>query len=105
MWRPDGWGWRARIGLLVPHADMCEEAEFMAMAPPGVSIHTTRVPFRGMGQGGNDGAQYRLEPAERIPCAIARRRRRVARLRARPVHLPGLHQHEFSLVASKTIES
>lgn len=24
----------------------------MAMAPPGVSIHTTRVPFRGMGQGG-----------------------------------------------------
>jgi maleate isomerase len=52
MWRPDGWGWRARIGLLVPHADICEEAEFMAMAPPGVSIHTTRVPFRGMGKGG-----------------------------------------------------
>src|SRR5262245_25707927 len=51
MWRPDGWGWRARIGLLVPHADMCEEAEFMAMAPPGVSIHTTRVPFQGMWQG------------------------------------------------------
>jgi maleate isomerase len=52
MWRADGWGWRARIGLLVPHADICEEAEFMAMAPAGVSIHTTRVPFRGMGRGG-----------------------------------------------------
>jgi len=50
MWRPDGWGWRARIGLLVPHADMCPEAEFMAMAPPGVSIRprgtaATRVRF------------------------------------------------------------
>lgn len=52
MWRPDGWGWRARIGLLVPHADICEEAEFTAMAPSGVSIHTTRVPFRGMSKGG-----------------------------------------------------
>jgi maleate isomerase len=52
MWRSDGWGWRARIGLLVPHADVCEEAEFMAMAPAGVSIHATRVPFLGMGKGG-----------------------------------------------------
>jgi maleate isomerase len=51
MWRPDGWGWRARIGLLQAAPDMCEEAEFMAMAPPGVSIHTTRVPFHGMWQG------------------------------------------------------
>jgi maleate cis-trans isomerase len=52
MWRPDGWGWRAKIGLLVPHADMCREAEVMAMAPAGVSIHATRVPFLGVGKGG-----------------------------------------------------
>jgi hypothetical protein len=67
MWRPDGWGWRARIGLLVPHADMCEEAEFMAMAPPGVSIHTTRVPFRGMGKGGTMAPS--IGSAERVPRA------------------------------------
>jgi len=52
MWRSDGWGWRARIGLIVPHADICEEAELQAMSPDGVSIHATRVPFGGMGKGG-----------------------------------------------------
>ncbi len=52
MWRSDGWGWRARIGLLVPHADICEEAELQAMSPDGVSIHATRVPFAAMGTGG-----------------------------------------------------
>ncbi|MBR0934336.1 hypothetical protein [Bradyrhizobium jicamae] len=43
MWQPDGWGWQARIGLLTPHADICPESEFRAMAPEGVSIHATRV--------------------------------------------------------------
>jgi maleate isomerase len=52
MWRSDGWGWRARIGLLVPHADICPEAELHAMSPDGVSIHATRVPFGAMGKGG-----------------------------------------------------
>jgi hypothetical protein len=28
----NGWGWRARIGVLVPHADIGAEAEFQAMA-------------------------------------------------------------------------
>jgi maleate isomerase len=45
MFRSDGWGWRARIGLLVPQSDICPEAEFRAMSPDGVSIHATRVPF------------------------------------------------------------
>jgi maleate isomerase len=35
MWQPDGWGWRARIGLLTPHADIGPEAEFQAMARKG----------------------------------------------------------------------
>jgi maleate isomerase len=52
VWRSDGWGWRARIGLIVPHADICEEAELQAMSPDGVSIHATRVPFGAMGKGG-----------------------------------------------------
>ena len=52
MWRPDGWGWRARIGLLVPHADIGPEAEFRAMAPDGVSIHAGRVPLGAYAPGG-----------------------------------------------------
>jgi maleate cis-trans isomerase len=46
MWQPDGWGWRARIGVLTPHGDIGPEAEFRAMAPEGVSIHAARVPCR-----------------------------------------------------------
>ena len=52
--QPDGWGWRARIGILVPHADIGAEAEFQAMAPDGVSIHSARVPmvaYSGSGRG------------------------------------------------------
>jgi len=45
MWQPDGWGARARIGILMPHFDIGPEAEFAAMAPAGVSIHSTRVPI------------------------------------------------------------
>lgn len=45
MWQPDGWGWRARIGVLTPHGDVGPEAEFRAMAPEGVSIHAARVPL------------------------------------------------------------
>ena len=43
MWQPDGWGARARIGILMGHFDIGPEAEFGAMAPDGVTIHSTRV--------------------------------------------------------------
>jgi len=52
MWQPDGWGWRARIGLLTPHADIGPESEFQAMAPEGVSIHSARVPLGVYAPGG-----------------------------------------------------
>lgn len=45
MWQPDGWGSRARIGLLTPHNDIVPEGEFEAMAPVGVSIHVARLPL------------------------------------------------------------
>lgn len=45
MWQPDGWGWRARIGVLTPHGDVGPESEFSAMAPEGVSIHAARIPL------------------------------------------------------------
>jgi maleate isomerase len=43
MWQRDGWGGRARIGILTPHFDIGPEAEFAAMAPDGVTIHSTRL--------------------------------------------------------------
>jgi maleate isomerase len=43
MWQRDGWGARTRIGILMPHVDVGPEAEFVAMAPEGVTIHSTRV--------------------------------------------------------------
>ncbi len=47
MWQPDGWGWKARIGVLTVKEGVCAESEFAAMAPEGVSIHAARVPFEG----------------------------------------------------------
>ena len=52
MWQPDGWSWRARIGVLTPHADIGPESEFRAMAPDGISIHAARVPLGVYGPGG-----------------------------------------------------
>lgn len=47
-WKPDGWGRLARIGVIVPHADLVPEAELSAMAPDGVAVHAARVFFGAM---------------------------------------------------------
>ena len=62
MWQPDGWGFRARLGVLVPHAAIGSESELAAMAPDGVSIHATRVPLGVMRAGGLMDATIALEP-------------------------------------------
>jgi maleate isomerase len=40
---PDGFGWRTRIGLIYMASSVVMEPEFCAMAPAGVSVHTTRL--------------------------------------------------------------
>lgn len=40
------YGWRARIGLIVPSPNTVSETEFWRMAPEGVTIHTTRMLLR-----------------------------------------------------------
>jgi len=42
-WQRDGVGSIARIGLLTPAFDPVPESEAWAMAPPGVSIHASRM--------------------------------------------------------------
>jgi maleate isomerase len=41
----DIYGWRARIGLIYMASSWVMEPEFQAMAPPGVTVHTTRITF------------------------------------------------------------
>jgi maleate cis-trans isomerase len=40
-------GWRARLGFLVPPGNPTVEPEMMAMTPPGVSVHFSRLVARG----------------------------------------------------------
>ncbi|RLG84523.1 MAG: maleate cis-trans isomerase, partial [Thermoprotei archaeon] len=39
-------GWRGRIGLVVPSSNTTMESEFWSYVPRGVSIHSARVPLR-----------------------------------------------------------
>jgi maleate isomerase len=52
MWQPVGWAFRARLGVIVPHAAIGTESELAAMVPDGVSIHAARVPLGVMRAGG-----------------------------------------------------
>ncbi|HXN22273.1 MAG TPA: maleate cis-trans isomerase [Candidatus Dormibacteraeota bacterium] len=49
-WQPDGWAWRGRLGLLLPHSDTEPDSEFAALAPDGVSTHAMRVRYSGGAQ-------------------------------------------------------
>ncbi|HZP26036.1 MAG TPA: maleate cis-trans isomerase, partial [Dehalococcoidia bacterium] len=64
MWQPDGWGWRARIGVLAPDGDVGPESEIHALAPEGVSIHAARVKVRMEMQEGGLVRKIRMEPAK-----------------------------------------
>ena len=71
VWRPDGAGSRARIGVLTPHLDPVPESECQALAPEGVSVHAARVPLGMVGPDGEivphigpDAARAFSEPPE-----------------------------------------
>ena len=87
MWQPDGWGWRARIGVLTPHGDIGPECEFRAMAPEGVSIHAARIPLGVFPGGGR--ADRASDPIEHYrafaaPLALIEEADRGAPLPGRP---------------------
>ena len=53
MWQPDGWAFRARLGLLVPHAAIGSESETGGHGARKESPSTpTRVPLGVMRAGG-----------------------------------------------------
>lgn len=39
------YGWRAKLGYIVPPTNTVNEAEWQRMAPEGVSLHATRMPL------------------------------------------------------------
>ena len=42
IFEPDGWVYRARVGLLVPDSDVGPESEWSAIVPAGVSAYASR---------------------------------------------------------------
>jgi maleate cis-trans isomerase len=52
------YGWRARIGLLVPSINATMETEMWQLAPEGVSVHTARI------AGGREGTPETLRSME-----------------------------------------
>src|SRR3954451_8376879 len=65
MWQPDGWG-QIRIGVLTPHGDVVPEAELSALAPDGISIHSTRIPFGSYRPGGTMDPTLSADPVRAI---------------------------------------
>src|SRR5690606_11764573 len=53
------YGWRGRIGLLVPSINTTMETEFWRIAPEGVSVHTARI------AGGRHGTPEELRNMEK----------------------------------------
>lgn len=50
QWQPDGAS-RARVGVLTPDFDPVPESEIAAMAPPGISVHSSRIARRPQARG------------------------------------------------------
>lgn len=65
MFEPDGWVYRARIGLLVPDGDVGPESEFSAMVPPGVGVNASRFHFPS-GQDAVAPGQIGITPVEAV---------------------------------------
>src|ERR1700693_1828753 len=60
------YGWRGRIGLLVPSINTTMETEFWRIAPAGVSVHTARI------AGGRHGTPEELRSMEHASKQAAR---------------------------------
>lgn len=67
----DGWGDRCRIGLVFIASSVVMEAEMWAMAAPGVSVHTSRMPIKKVTVDGIDAMMRspELEQASRLAAA------------------------------------
>lgn len=59
-------GYRARLGLVVPSSNTTNESEFWQWSPPGVSIHTARMMLQGVNE------QELIDMADDVEGAVER---------------------------------
>lgn len=62
------YGWRARIGLIIPSLNVTIEPEFNHLAPEGVSVHATRLLFE---KGTVEGLEKMAEDTDRAAQLLA----------------------------------
>lgn len=64
LFQPDGWSATARLGLVVPHADVGPEAECAVIGGPRVSVHGARIDFSAMRAGGEMDPKIPHDPVD-----------------------------------------
>lgn len=60
------YGWRCRIGLILPSSNTTMEPEFVRYAPEGVSVHATRLPLGEVTEAELTRMAARVEEAARL---------------------------------------
>jgi maleate isomerase len=78
------YGWRARLGVLVPSGIVATEPEFAAMTPEGVSCHYHRIAFRGEGS-----ESEVLETLRRVEQSVGEATEMICHIRPAVVALTG----------------
>ena len=71
MERNTVYGWRARLGVIVPTTNTVNEVEWNRMAPEGVTVHSTRMPLHEDTAGG-EGRRALHSDIERASQDLAR---------------------------------
>jgi maleate isomerase len=65
------YGWRARIGLLVPSVNATMEPEFNRFLPEGVSVHVARMVIEELTESGLSKMEERMEEAAKQVAGVA----------------------------------
>jgi maleate isomerase len=65
------YGWRARIGLLIPSVNATMEPEFNRFLPAGVSVHAARMALEECTEAGLSQMEERMEQAARQVMGVA----------------------------------
>ena len=60
---PEAFGWRGRVGLIMPATQTVTEPLYYSVAPPGVSFHTSRLAVNGSGPAAIAETEDQLERA------------------------------------------
>ena len=94
-------GWRARIGMLLPSVNAAAEPQADAMAPDGVSFHTTRLRLKGSSEADIMGMVENLEDAASL-VADAKVDLIVFHCTAASMHRPGFDDEIIERIETAT---